>query len=56
MKIKVIKEFIDIHTKKIHRVGEVMDVTKERLAEIRKVDKTLVKELKEPSAKKEVKE
>jgi hypothetical protein len=47
MKIKVMKEFVDRHTKKLHKVGEVMDVTKERLAEIRKVDKSLVKEVKE---------
>ena len=47
MKVKVMVEFIDIHTKKLHKVGEVMEVTKERLAEIRKVDKTLVKEVKE---------
>ena len=56
MKVRVMKEFIDIHTKKLHRVDEVMDITKERLAEIRKVDKNLVKEVKEPSATKEVKE
>ena len=53
MKVKVMKEFVDIHTKELHKVGEVMDVTKERLAEIRKVDKTLVKEVKEAVKKSE---
>lgn len=47
MKVKVMKEFVDKHTKKLHKVDEVMEVTKERLAEIRKVDKSLVKEVKE---------
>lgn len=56
MKVKVVKEFIDKYTKKLHKVDEVMDVSKERLAEIRKVDRNLVKEVKEPSATKEVKE
>lgn len=56
MKVKVMSEFVDKHTKKIHKVGEVMDITKERLAEIRKVDRNLVKEVKETSASKEVKE
>ena len=41
MKVKVMKEFVDKHTKKMHKVGEVMEVTKERLAEIKSVDKTL---------------
>lgn len=53
MKVKVMKEFVDIHTKELHKVGKVMDVTKERLAEIRKVDKTLVKEVKEAVKKSE---
>lgn len=47
MKVRVMEEFIDKHTKKVHKVDEVMDVTKERLAEIRKVNKNLVKEIKE---------
>lgn len=55
MKVRVMKEFIDIHTNKLHKVDDVMDVTKERLAEIRKVDKSLVKEVKETSATKESK-
>lgn len=56
MKVKVMTEFIDKHTNKIHKVSEVMDITKERLAEIRKVDRNLVKEVKETSVNKETKE
>lgn len=36
MKVKVIKKFKDIHTKKIHKVGKVMDISKERYEEILK--------------------
>lgn len=42
MKVKVLKQFEDIHTKKIHPVGEEFTCTKERLAEIRKERKKLV--------------
>lgn len=38
MKATIRKEFIDKHTGELHRIGEVIDVTDERLAEIRKVD------------------
>lgn len=37
MKVKVTSEFIDKHTKKKHKVGEVMSITKARLNEILKV-------------------
>lgn len=47
MKVKVMKEFVDKHTKKLHKENEIMEITKERLAEIRKVDKKLVQEIKE---------
>lgn len=34
MKVKVIKDFRDKYTKKIHEVGEEIEVTKERYEEI----------------------
>lgn len=34
MKVKVIEEFRDKHTKKIHIVNKVMEITKERYDEI----------------------
>ena len=43
MKVTVISEFIDVHTNELHKVGDVMDITKERLAEIEKVSKNLVR-------------
>lgn len=45
MKVKVMKEFVDIHTQEVHKVNDIMDVTQERLAEIQKVDAGLVKEM-----------
>lgn len=52
MKVKVIKEFIDVHSKKIHKVDEEFECTDERFAEIMKVDKKLVKKIAEPTATK----
>lgn len=37
MKVKTKKSFIDKHTGKVHKVGEVFTVTKERFDEIQKV-------------------
>lgn len=37
MKVEVINEFIDVHTKKLHKVGETLEVTEKRFAEIEKV-------------------
>ena len=45
MKVKVMKEFVDVHTQEVHKVNDIMDVTQERLAEIQKVDTGLVKEM-----------
>ena len=36
MKVKVIREFIDIHTRKLHPEGEIMNISKARYAEIQK--------------------
>lgn len=36
MKAKVIKEFIDRHTRKFHSIGEEITLTDERFAEIEK--------------------
>lgn len=34
MKVKVLKRFKDKHTQDIHKVGDVLDVTKKRYEEI----------------------
>lgn len=45
MKAKVLKKFIDKHNGKIYKVGSVINISKERYAEILEVDK-LVEEVK----------
>ena len=52
MKVKVIKEFTDVHTDKVHKVGEEFECTDERFAEIMKVSKKLVKKVAEPAVTK----
>lgn len=37
MRVKVIKEFIDVHTGEYHAIGDVLTVSEERLEEIKKV-------------------
>jgi hypothetical protein len=34
MKVRVIKDFRDKYTKKIHKTGEILEITKERYEEI----------------------
>lgn len=34
MKVKVVSEFIDAHTRELHPVGEILDLTEERFSEI----------------------
>ena len=46
MKVKVIEKFRDKHTKKIHNVGDVLTISKERFDEILTVGK-FVEEIKE---------
>lgn len=36
MKVRVIKAFVDKHTKKVHKVNEVFECSDERLSEIQK--------------------
>ena len=36
MKVQVIREFIDIHTRKLHPEGEILNISKARYAEIQK--------------------
>ena len=54
MKVKVLKKFLDAHTKKIHEVNDVFEVSEKRLKEIQTVDSGLVEviEEKKPQAKK----
>jgi hypothetical protein len=47
VKIKVLKKFRDKHTGKIHKVGTVFDVPKERFVEINKTDASLVEAVEE---------
>lgn len=56
MKVKVLKDFTDKHTNKIHAVGEVFECTQERLKEIESVSKRLVSVVEEaPAPKKQEK-
>lgn len=45
VRIKVLRPFIDIHTKNRHGVGEVFEATPERVAEIQSVDPDLIQVL-----------
>lgn len=60
MKVKVLKEFTDVHSGKVHPVGETFECTQERLDEINSVSKSLVKTVRTAKqaddTKKEVKE
>ena len=44
-RIKVLRPFIDIHTKNRHGVNEVFEATPERVAEIQSVDPDLIQVL-----------
>ena len=50
-KVKVINEFNDKHTGKLHKIGEVFEADEARIAEIMEVSKHLieVQEDKEPA-------
>ena len=50
MKAKVIKEFKDKHTKKIHKVGDVLTVSQERFDEILTVGNFVEEINEEPKA------
>lgn len=41
-KVKVLQDFYDIHTGKKHPVGEVFEADEARIAEIKKVDASLI--------------
>lgn len=41
MKVKVLKRFRDKHTREIHSVGDILEITKKRYNEILKVDKLI---------------
>lgn len=47
MKAKVNKGFRDKNTGEIYKVGRILTVSKARFAEIQKVDKNLIEEIKE---------
>lgn len=42
MKVKVLKSFIDKHTRKVHKTNAILNITEERFEEIVSVDKGLV--------------
>ena len=46
--VEVVTSFIDKHSGEVHKVGEVMSVTRKRLDEIASVDPNLVREYVEP--------
>lgn len=43
MRIRVLKSFIDKHTQKVYKVGEIVDFTPQRLEEI--TDKSYIEEV-----------
>lgn len=47
MKAEVKERFIDKHTDQVHHVGDILEVTEERLAEIQKVSDKLVQVIQE---------
>ncbi len=47
MQVKVLKKFRDKRNGKIYKQGAIIEVTKERLEEINKTDKTLVEPVNE---------
>lgn len=49
-KVKVLDSFVDVHTRKVHPVGEVFEATEERIAEIQSVNPDLI-EVVEPAKK-----
>lgn len=51
VKIKVKYSFIDVHTNTVHPVGEVIEVSEERLAEINSVNPDLVQVVREKKKK-----
>lgn len=53
MKVKVIREFTDIHTRKIRRLNEVFECDEARLNEIQSVSKRLVKVIEDDEPKQE---
>ncbi|WP_302626811.1 hypothetical protein [uncultured Eubacterium sp.] len=42
MKVKVLKEFIDIHTNELHKKDTFFEANKKRIKEIQQVDKELI--------------
>ena len=56
MKVKVLESFIDVHSKKIHKKNDELDISAERFAEIEKTRKGLVKKVQVAPKKDEVKE
>jgi hypothetical protein len=41
-KVKVLNEFIDIHTGNLHKIGDVFEADDTRIAEIMKTNKDLI--------------
>lgn len=55
MKVKVKRSFIDKHTKKTHKKGDIFTVSKERFDEIQKVGDLVEEVVEEKKAKAEKK-
>ena len=52
MKVKVLKSFIDKHTREVHKTNAILNITEERFEEIVSVDKGLVEVVAEAPAEK----
>lgn len=51
MKVEIKERFIDKHTDQVHHVGDILEVTEERLAEIQNVSDKLVQVIHEQEQK-----
>jgi hypothetical protein len=51
MKVKVLRQFTDKNTSKVHSTGEIFECSKERLAEIQTVSDRLVTVIESDEAK-----
>lgn len=49
MKVRVVRKFLDVHTKKVHRPGEELEISEKRFGEIQKAGSFVVP-VKEESA------
>ena len=55
MKVRVLKQFVDIHTNEVHAVGQVFEASEDRVKEIQSKDGDLIEVVRTPRSRKKVK-